>query len=612
MPDDDTKRPPPELLEGRRAIEGLHGVSLLGDFVWSEIDHRWVLSCRLTIESADERLILHATDWYILIATSYPWGSIKFHPAKVGNIVRTFPHQRHNAEGDSRLLWRTGDLCLDTIAHGLVRHGAEDEPYDPPLRLRWHCERALDWLRAAAQGTLAKAGDPFELPHYPHSNSGRIVAFSENDGSFASWQAVASVSGVVQLFSLSGRRKITAVDRFLDLRDRESLQVQWGPGFMPESSTRMTGIWLRLDGPPVLSPWHAPTNWGELTEAVGQQGKHLLELLRPLVSGIRDGRSHFLLLGFPIPELIGGKPQSMYWQALDLPVLSNGQDFANGFRPNEQGYWIRDKREMFRSSEPICWVQSENWHSDQLSTRGRLPASVSKATVAVIGIGAIGSCMSELLIRGGVQKLIVVDCDLVTAGNLVRHTLLIENIGDLKARSVAERLKRASPHAVVESMDCSISSLSREEWANLEGCDLLIDCTGSDEVLYHLAVQRCAAERVYCSVSIGFGARRLFVFIAHGSAFPHEGFRQVIQPWLERGRQEFNGQSHPWAGIGCWHPVFPARADDMWLLTSLALKSIESTLGISPLRAQLAVFEIESDGSEFIVVRLVAREFTHA
>jgi hypothetical protein len=231
---------------------------------------------------------------------------------------------------------------------------------------------------------------------------------------------------------------------------------------------------------------------------------------------------------------------------------------------------------------------------------------------SVIGVGAVGSSMAELLTRGGVQKLVVVDGELLVAGNLVRHTLLIENIGDLKARSVAKRLKLTSPHAVVEAIDSNISSLSSKEWAKLESCELLIDCTGSEEVLYHLAVQRGAVERVYCSVSISFGAHRLFVFIAQGSAFPHEVFRQLIQPWLERGRQEFTGQAYRWAGIGCWHPVFPARADDIWLLTSIALKSIESTIGSSPLRTQLAVYEAESDNSGFVGVRLVAREFANA
>jgi hypothetical protein len=190
--------PSHELLEARRAVDGVPGVSLLGDFIWSEIDHSWVLPCCLTIESRDEQLIPHTTNWYILIAPSYPWGLIKFHPAKVGSIVRTFPHQRHNAEGESRLLWRTGDLCLDTTSRVLFRYGAEDEPYDSPLRLRWHCERALDWLRAASHKALARSGEPFELPHYPHSNCDRIVVFSENDGSWdrsAKWSQFRSERG---------------------------------------------------------------------------------------------------------------------------------------------------------------------------------------------------------------------------------------------------------------------------------------------------------------------------------------------------------------------------------------------------------------------------------
>lgn len=34
----------------------------------------------------------------------------------------------------------------------------------------------------------------------------------------------------------------------------------------------------------------------------------------------------------------------------------------------------------------------------------------------------------------------------------------------------------------------------------------------------------------------------------------------------------------PWEGIGCWHPVFPARADDIALNAALAVKFIESFL----------------------------------
>lgn len=34
----------------------------------------------------------------------------------------------------------------------------------------------------------------------------------------------------------------------------------------------------------------------------------------------------------------------------------------------------------------------------------------------------------------------------------------------------------------------------------------------------------------------------------------------------------------PMKGIGCWHPVFPARIDDIWMLASAGVKWIEASL----------------------------------
>jgi hypothetical protein len=31
----------------------------------------------------------------------------------------------------------------------------------------------------------------------------------------------------------------------------------------------------------------------------------------------------------------------------------------------------------------------------------------------------------------------------------------------------------------------------------------------------------------------------------------------------------------PRNGIGCWHPTFPARSDDIWLAASMATKIID-------------------------------------
>ena len=94
-----------------------------------------------------------------------------------------------------------------------------------------------------------------------------------------------------------------------------------------------------------------------------------------------------------------------------------------------------------------CW--GENWHPDQIGSRGRLPKSFTEARVLLIGAGALGSSVAEMLVRGGVSDLTVFDPQRVEAGNLVRHTLGFDVIGTSKALALAAHLNGANPNARV-------------------------------------------------------------------------------------------------------------------------------------------------------------------
>jgi hypothetical protein len=89
------------------------------------------------------------------------------------------------------------------------------------------------------------------------------------------------------------------------------------------------------------------------------------------IPSIRDGREHLALLGFAIPAKAGDAPRQMHWQAIKLPVLSSGNRTAPGFRTNAKGYWHRDRTQMLHNKALVVWQASENWHAEQLSTRGR-------------------------------------------------------------------------------------------------------------------------------------------------------------------------------------------------------------------------------------------------
>ena len=48
---------------------------------------------------------------------------------------------------------------------------------------------------------------------------------------------------------------------------------------------------------------------------------------------------------------------------------------------------------------------------------------LEKSTAAVVGIGALGTVVSELLTRSGIKKLILIDRDVVELSNLQRQSL---------------------------------------------------------------------------------------------------------------------------------------------------------------------------------------------
>jgi hypothetical protein len=121
----------------------------------------------------------------------------------------------------------------------------------------------------------------------------------------------------------------------------------------------------------------------------------------------------------------------------------------------------------------------------------------------------------------------------------------------------------------------------------------------------------CQSTRLFVSISLGFQARRLFCFTASGASFPHATFSALLAPWLQQELKEHANQELPREGIGCWHPVFPARVDDVWMLASIAVKQLESIITRLPAQPELTVFEQHYDNSAFVGVRRLSSRVGH-
>lgn len=201
--------------------------------------------------------------------------------------------------------------------------------------------------------------------------------------------------------------------------------------------------------------------------------------------------------------------------------------------------------------------------------------------------------------------MILIDGETLEAGNLVRHTLTIKALGKNKATELAEKLNAASPHAKIEAISKMFPPTEPDDIALLRKAHIIIDCTGSDAVLEQINRFTWGERKLFLSVSMGLWAKRLFLFSVMTNEFPHKQFISMIEPWLKEEMVENAGRELPREGIGCWHPLFPARVDDVWVFAGVTVKHLEDTLNSLPFNPKLVIFEQDSDTTGFTGLKRV-------
>ena len=89
----------------------------------------------------------------------------------------------------------------------------------------------------------------------------------------------------------------------------------------------------------------------------------------------------------------------------------------------------------------------DEWNSALSARHGEaLQRTFSSATVAVCGLGGLGSNIAIALARAGVGKLILIDFDRVDIANLNRQQYKATQIGTYKTEALCENLREIAPY----------------------------------------------------------------------------------------------------------------------------------------------------------------------
>ena len=112
-------------------------------------------------------------------------------------------------------------------------------------------------------------------------------------------------------------------------------------------------------------------------------------------------------------------------------------------------------------------------------------ARLARGHVAIVGCGATGACVSGLLARAGVGRLLIIDRDFVEPSNLQRQSLFDEaDASESVPKAVAAARKIAAFNSDVQ-VKAEVADLTPENIEALLGAaDLILDATDNFETRY--------------------------------------------------------------------------------------------------------------------------------
>ncbi len=181
-----------------------------------------------------------------------------------------------------------------------------------------------------------------------------------------------------------------------------------------------------------------------------------------------------------------------------------------------------DKKNKKRMQAKKSCVGNFKRYSRQIQYRGfseEKQIALKDSVAAVIGIGGLGSVASEILVRAGIGKLIVIDGDKVELSNLQRQALFTESsIGKSKAEEAKKALKKINSHVEIEALPYM---LKKSNLGKIAKATIVLDCTDSIKSRKLIAEYCSEAKKpwVFCTVASDFGFLKLIAAKEDGLSF---------------------------------------------------------------------------------------------
>lgn len=228
---------------------------------------------------------------------------------------------------------------------------------------------------------------------------------------------------------------------------------------------------------------------------------------------------------------------------------------------------------------------------------GCLCSNMVNKKIALVGLGAIGSVVAEILAHSGASKIGLWDSDTVEPGNICRSVYTLQDLGESKVKAIERKIKSINPflqtkdikpygcwkeyagpnylHYIKGSFYDNINYDSQADAIEvIKDYDLIIDCTGSNEILHFISYALPDSDIV--SLCITNRAKELLC-VTNKNGNPFE-LRKAYLSGIEQDTKNFYVE-----GSGCYEPTFLARNFDIASLVNFCIRELNSNMELGRL-----------------------------
>lgn len=380
------------------------------------------------------------------------------YPYKRPNIYPIEPrieNQRHQEPSKARSKL-PGALCL--LPHNPDR-------WSVGLTCKELLERAIVWLKAYENKTLDREFAPPEIERFfPATNqlqTPKILLINSllapKDGQTGSFLLIPTQSNKFAFLYLLGQ-----LDTDAAIQELTRLLGLILPGETIAKAGWITGEWFDLAHEPSLP---VPLNSSDFLALLKREGFRSEELMavvhrRPQALAVRyptDVGQHWLIFRskFTYPARAGFRKQTF-----ELKV-----------RETNRGNPLKLYHTYHINPETI-FRRVSGYEVEKLQNKSCL----------ILGCGSIGSRVAESMIKSGVGTVMLIDKDELRAGNVSRHVLGLDYIGQNKAVGLKQFLHKRNPDAKIAAFTWDILNGAEALATLIDTTDLIISCLGNDAV----------------------------------------------------------------------------------------------------------------------------------